>query len=204
VTRLRLRARDRRALLLGLIVVTPFTGYRIAIEPWLTYRSGLQDALLAERDLLARERGLIQDADSGPISSADLESTLAQARPWLLAGTSRVAATGQLTRIATQAAQSVGVLVQEVQAGDPVSQVPGIEMMSISVRALGDLEGLTRFLFAMENSEPLLHVREVSLRTAGMNDGDLERGQLMSAGFVLVGYWEPPVETEEPRASAGQ
>jgi hypothetical protein len=51
------------------------------------------------------------------------------------------------------------------------------------------LEGFSRFLHAIENGTLLLEVSELTLRPAGVNDGDLERGQLMSAGMVITAFW---------------
>lgn len=187
----RLRARDKRALVLGLVVITPFAAYRVAIEPWLTYRNGLSETLVAERDLLARERTLIRAAAAMPAWVGEMETALTEVQPWLLGGATSMAATGQLTRIATDAAQSTGILLQEVQGREPNS-ASTLREISIAVRALGDLEGLARFLYSVESGEELLQVRELALRVAGMNDGDLERGQLMSAGVIISGYWQTP------------
>lgn len=200
----RLRARDRRALVLGLVVITPFAVYRVAVEPWLSYRGGLHDALLAERDLLARERAVVGDAADAPGRAAELKTTLAEAQPWLLGGSDPVAASGRLTRIATDAAQTAGILVQEIRAADTETEGLALREISISLRLLGDLEGLARFLFRLENGERLLRIEGLSLRTAGVNDGDLEWGQLMNAGVVLVGYWQPGAGASESRPEGAE
>lgn len=199
----RLRARDKRALVLGLVVITPFAAYRVAIEPWLTYRNGLSETLVAERDLLARERTLIRGAAAMPARVGEMETALTEVQPWLLGGATSMAATGQLTRIATDAAQSTGILLQEVQGREPNSTAT-LREISIAVRALGDLEGLARFLYSVENGEELLQVRELALRVAGMNDGDLERGQLMSAGLIIAGYWQTPPGADSIEVAEGQ
>jgi len=43
-------------------------------------------------------------------------------------------------------------------------------------------------LRALETGVYVVRVEELTLRPAGVNDGDLERGQLMAAGFVVTGY----------------
>lgn len=202
--RRRLRARDRRALLLGLIAVTPFAVYRSAVGPWLTYRTGLRDALAAERDLLARERASIRDTASVPAQAGRVERLLAETEPWLLDGSSPVAAASRLTRLVTETAQSVGILVQEVRGRELVSPEPPLTEVSVTVRAIGDLEGLARLLFTMENEARLVRVSDLSLGAAGVNDGDLERGQLMSAAFTLVGYWRAPADAGRVAAPVGQ
>lgn len=199
----RLRARDKRALVLGLVAISPFVAYRVGIEPWLMYRTGLSETLATERDLLARERTLIRDAAAMPARIGETEAALTEVQPWLLSSATPMAATGRLTRIATEAAQSTGILLQEVQGREPDSGST-LQEVSIAIRALGDLEGLARFLFRIENGEELLHVRELALRVAGMNDGDLERGQLMSAGLIIAGYWQAPEGSDSMRVAEGQ
>jgi hypothetical protein len=165
----------------------------------MTYRSGLQDALLAERDLYARELAAVREASPRGDERDALATAIERARPWLLTVTTDVAAAGRLTRRVTEVGQTVGVLVQEVRVVDAES-LSTLTATSVAVRALGDLEGLVRFLHTLETDEQLLRVHGLTLRAAGVNDGDLERGQLMSAGFVVTGYWratsEQPVEAE--------
>lgn len=196
--RRRLRARDRRAIVIGLIVIAPAAAYRVGVEPWMSYRSGLHDALVAERDLYARELAAIRDTERWTEERTSFAASLDRARPWLLTATSDVAASGRLTRLVSEAGQGANILVQEVRAVETDAPSPTLGVASVAVRALGDLEGIARFLHALENGDRLLRVEELSLRPAGMNDGDLERGQIMAAGFVVTGYWSADAPTESP------
>jgi len=141
-----------------------------------------------ERDLLARERTAIAEAATEPERDASLGSALTAAEPWLLDGASAMAASGGLSRLLTALGLDAAILIQEVQTRPAADAAGMLEPVSVTVRALGDLEGLQRFLHAIENGELLLVIDELSLRPAGTNDGDLERGQLMSAGFVVTGF----------------
>jgi hypothetical protein len=190
--------------IIGLIAIAPFAAYRVAVEPWLAYRSGLRDALMAERDLFAREQGAIRDAATMPAEVSGLEDALSRVEPWLLDGAAAVAVTGRLTRRVTEVGQSVGILVQEVRTRDDAFRGAGLGEASVTVRAIGDLEGIARLLFAMENGEQLIRVEALSLRTAGMNDGDLERGQIMAAELVVSGYWRLPADTDSISPARGQ
>jgi hypothetical protein len=190
--------------MIGLIAIAPFAAYRVAVEPWLAFRGGLRDALMAERDLFAREQGAVRDAATIPAEVSGLEDALNRVEPWLLDGATAVAVTGRLTRRVTEVGQSVGILVQEVRTRDGAARGAGLGEASVTVRAIGDLEGIARLLFAMENGETLIRVEALSLRTAGMNDGDLERGQLMAAELVVSGYWRLPADTESLSAARGQ
>jgi hypothetical protein len=104
---------------------------------------------------------------------------------------------GALTRHVTGAAQAAGILIQRVDTRDPDAAGGLLRATSLSLRILGDLEGLTTFLHMLESGTLMLRVDELSLRLAGVNDGDLERGQLMAAGLVVTGYWlDQPNEAE--------
>jgi hypothetical protein len=197
MTRRRLRARDRRALALGLILIAPVAAYRAGLEPWLAYRAGVSDALQAERDLLVREQSAVEGASKLPVYAEVLRAELREAEPWLLEGDAQMAVAGALTRHVTGAAQAAGILIQRVDTRDPDAAGGLLRATSLSLRILGDLEGLTTFLHMLESGTLMLRVDELSLRLAGVNDGDLERGQLMAAGLVVTGYWlDQPNEAE--------
>jgi hypothetical protein len=188
----RLRPRDRRALLLGLAVLLPAAAYRVGVAPFLQYRSGLVEALAAERDLYARERSALSAASSNPDPEGSIRAVLQEAEPWILGGSSSLAATGTLSRLVTDAGRTSGILIHDVHTQNPADDAGPMKSAAISVRATGDLEGIARFLHAIENGGPLLKVVELSLRPAGLNDGDLERGQLLSASIVIEGLWITP------------
>lgn len=189
--RRRLKARDRRALVLGLMLIAPVAGYRLVLAPWLAHTAELRASLTAERGLLARELTVVAEAESLPAVAADLQGELNGARPWLLNGATALAASSILSRDIAVHAGDAGVLIQEVQGRDD-GDFGVLRVSSVSVRVLGDLEGVQRFLHALENERTLLTVGELSLRPAGVNDGDLERGQVMSLALVVSGYWMEP------------
>jgi hypothetical protein len=159
------------------------------VAPWLAYRTGLRDAVQAERDLLARERSAVAAAASHPTRDADLRNALDSARPWLLDASSSIAASGALSRALTELGRASGVLVQEIQARVSEEGSGSLQAVAVSLRALGDLEGLARLLHGIESARALLVTSELTLRPAGVNDGDVERGQLMSLGVVVSGLW---------------
>lgn len=190
MSRRRLRARDRRAIIVGLVVIAPVAAFRVGVEPWWAYRQGLREAFVAERDLYARELAAIRDAPGWSDQRTRFVASLDRARPWLLTAADPVAAGSRLTRLVSEAGQGADILVQEVRATEADTPAAPLASASVAVRALGDLEGIARFLHALENGETLLRVSELSLRPAGMNDGDLERGQIMAAGVVVTGFWQ--------------
>lgn len=189
-----MKARDRRALVLGLVVVAPVALYRLAVAPWMSHADDARTALSAERALLARELAVVDGARTLPGALDSLRAELERARTSLLDGGTPLAVSGALSREIARVAREAGVLIQEVSGRDPAPSGTVLRTSSLDVRTIGDLEGVLRFLHALENASTLLTVGELSLRTAGINDGDLEQGQLMSLGLVVSGYWIPDVE----------
>lgn len=205
--RFRLKPRDRRALLVGLVVVAPVATFRVAISPWLSHVSELRRTLAAERGLLARERAMIVETQQLPERVRALDASLDSVRRWLLPGASAMDASGALSRYVTSLGKENGILVQQAETR-PGGAVSGtLQSTSLSVRALGDLEGVVRLLHDLENGPRLLHVDALSIHPAGVNDGDLDRGELLSASLLVTGYWigadEAPADVTTAAGSGG-
>jgi hypothetical protein len=194
----RLKARDRRALVLALVVLAPFAGFRFGVAPWLQRVSELRSVLESERDLLSRERGALQETELFPERAGDLGAALGTLDPWLLPGPGPMAASGSLTRYVTDLGQGAAILIQEAESRDGEERGGSLQTVSLSIRAQGDLEGLVRFLHALENGPSLVRVDELTLRTAGVNDGDTERGQLLAANLLLTGFWLEELSPASP------
>jgi len=175
--------------LIGLAVLAPAALYRIGVNPYLQYRAGLADAVAAERDLLAREMALLADASGLRAEKNRVDAERETITPWLLSSQDDLEAEARLRRRVSQVGQDVRVLVQEVTSAAQDDRPGRVRTTAVAVRALGDLEGLVRMLHALENGTQLLHVEDLSIRPAGVNDGDLERGQLLLVSFVVAGYW---------------
>lgn len=201
-TRPRLRQRDRRAILIAVVTLTPFALFRVAVSPWLSYRSGLHEAVEAERDLHVRELALLQEGEDRAASIQEVDGLLSSLDDWWLQTGTEVAATGRLTRRISDAGERAGILIQEVRALPIEPSASSVQPVSVAVIALGDLEGVVRLLLALEDRNELLRIEELSLELAGLNDGELARAQLMSIGFVLTGFDVDRVQPGEALSGA--
>lgn len=200
--RFRLKSRDRRALLIGLAIVTPVAAYRVAVSPWLRHMSELRTTLATERDLLAREQGTITEAQQLPDQMAALAGDLKSVQPRLLPGASTMEASGALSRYVTSLGVENGILIQQAETRATQSVAGSLQSTSLEVRALGDLEGVARFLHGLENGPRLMHVDALSIRPAGVNDGDLDRGELLSTSVLVTGYWLGTVDEAQHGTAA--
>lgn len=186
----RLRARDRRALLLGAALTLPVALFQLGVAPWLERVRELRSSLEAERGAWARERGVLEAADRLTSEHAAVRATVQAARPRLLEGKDALGAGTDLTRRVTEAARGASVLLQDVQSLERAApEVSALGTAAVRVRILGDLEGILLLLHEIEHLPVLVSVDELDLHAAGINDGDLERGQLLSLTMVVSGAW---------------
>ncbi len=188
-----LSPRDRRALMWLLAVVAMVGMFRLGFLPYRAYRAGLIETLSSEQALLVRERAILGESQGFDQRVEELESAVAAARTLTLVGTDAVAAGGALTAHVARTADRAGVMLQLAEQGEPEAFVNGgVIGHPVSVRLLGDLEGVLRFLHGLESGTPLLRVLGLSLRPSGVNDGDLEQGQLLTVAATVWGYRMAP------------
>jgi type II secretory pathway component PulM len=179
----RLRAQDRRALLLGAAALLLLLGYSAFIRPALQQLAADRHSVESERALLDRERSLLGAAPLLPRMARETKSVLAAESPRLFAGDS-VAATAALTAFIAQSANSTGVRLTSVDARPPRTQL-GIVSLSVDVRGEGSWPEVLAFLRAAETSGRLIDVTNLRLER-GARGGDI--GTLVSLSATLVGY----------------
>lgn len=122
-----LKPRDRRALLVGLVLLAPFAAFRFGVAPWLQRASELREVLASEQDLLAREKGVLLDATSFPERTRGLAVALESMDPWLFQGSGTVAAAGALSRYVADRAVAAAILIEEADTRDSATQPTQLE-----------------------------------------------------------------------------
>jgi hypothetical protein len=160
---LTLGARDRRAIVLAVIVLVPLLAWTGVIRP---YRAALADAraeLAAERSLLADEQSLLAASERYPLAYRAADSALLRTTPRLFSEADDILATSQLASYIASNALSSHALLQEA-VPQPTRRLPeGIRMLEVEIRAESDLEGVLRFLDALERGPKMVVVDNVSI-----------------------------------------
>src|SRR5260221_14310793 len=113
-----LRARDRRAITLGAIVLVMVLGYAKIIRPLRTDIAHDREALHEQRGLLARERALIARAPTLPAARRDVEQALSAEQTRLFSGDS-VAATSELSGFVADVARATGGTLTSLEGRAP-------------------------------------------------------------------------------------
>jgi len=171
------------------VLTVPVLLVQLGVAPWLERGRELRGALEAERSAWARELG-VQEARARLASEhASLRAALADARPRLLDVTDAMGAGAALSRRVSDAARTASVLLQDVQSLEHDEEAGALQSTAVRARVLGDLEGILLLLHELERAPELVRVEELELHAAGINDGDLERGQLLRLTLVVSGAW---------------
>jgi type II secretory pathway component PulM len=185
----RLGARDRRALALGALVLVPALGFALVVKPYLHARAMVEDRVRVQKELLRRELALVAAAHDLPARLEGATRAFASARSHLLSGRDPLGATAGLVSLVGDEARRRGVLLEAIEsdASEPLGD--GLVAVQIEVRGRGDLEGLLRWLNALETGPRLLRVERLAV---GRLDQGIARDSLdvetLTLGAEIRGY----------------
>lgn len=181
-----LAERDRRAVLLGLLVVLPALLWVAAVKPYRAALADLRDRTAAERALFAREEALLAHAERLPGGLTRSEERAQRASRRLIDAANVPLAEAELTGFLEELAQLSRVLLQDMRAVDlrrgELPAAAALRPIRLSVRGESDFEGVLTFLQRLENSPLLLRVAELSLEP--QYDGSARGGDRRATGVV--------------------
>lgn len=181
--------RDRRALALGALVLGPALVFSLGVKPYLGARATLVERLRVQRDLLGRELGLVASARDVARTLAEAGATLSRARPRLFQARDPLGATAALVSYAGDGARRQGVLVEAIESRPPEPTGNGLIAARVEMRGRGDLEGLLRWLHAIESGPKLVRVEQLSVaRLEAGAPSDSVDSETLSFAATLSGY----------------
>jgi len=175
--------KDRRALLIGgLILIPPLLWIGVA-RPWMEAVAETRETVLQEAELLARERSLLQRGPTLPSDLGEARLQLKRKGARLLQSGNAALAEAAIAKTIEEIARANNSLLLEVRStgrprGEP--EPPGLLPLRLNVRVESDFQGLLGFLHAME-SDPLL----IRLVGFSMDRGD---GATMTLTSVIEAY----------------
>ena len=155
--------RERRSIVIGLLVVLPALAWIYGIRPYREALADARDEVSTQRDLLARELALLEDAERYPAAYRTADSALLRAAPRLFDEADDVLATARLTSYVAGQALGNRVLLQEAEAQPTQRSSDGIRRLQVEIRAEGDTEGMLRFLNSLERGAKLIVVDRIAL-----------------------------------------
>lgn len=189
--RFRFGQRDRRAVLVGAVLLAPILGWKLVVRP---YTDALREAraqLTRQRELLSRELQLLADAHLYPAELTRSEQALNEIAPRLFAGPDDVTATAALAYYVSDQARKARLVVQQVETHNAEEIGNGVVRLDMSLRAEGDLEGIVLLLRRLESGPKLVRVEQVSVEagrehTLGTS-ADVE-SETLSLAATIRGY----------------
>jgi hypothetical protein len=158
-----LSARERRTIAIGLLMVLPALAWIYGIRPYREALADARDEVSIQRDLLARELALLEDAERYPSAYRTADSALLRAAPRLFDEADDVLATARLASYVAGQALGNRVLLQEAEAQPTQRSSDGIRRLQVEIRAEGDTEGMLRFLNSLERGAKLIVVDRIAL-----------------------------------------
>jgi len=201
----RLPPRDRRALLIGAALLIPVVLFRGVVQPYVRARAALGERVRTQRDLLARERAVLDEARSLPERRARADVSLAADAPRLLPGADLYAATAELVGYVGETARRSHVLVQELQSRSAPSTTAteaggegGLAQIHVELRGQTDFEGVLRLLLALERGSRLVRVDALAVERSSEGPGGRE---MLSLRAALSGY---SAATPSPSGASGR
>lgn len=181
-----LAARDRRALIVAMLLLAPMLGWRMLGAGTLGPGDATQ-ALEAERDLLRRERSLLAGVPAQGRRADALVAALTSYASRVFP--SRSAFETQVSELAAAAAISDARLSSSQSADDPAGAGTGpIRPQLLQLHGTTDLEGLLMLLASFRSDPRLLVAREIEA-TSVLDDpspggSDHLEVRVSIAGFV--------------------
>jgi hypothetical protein len=158
--------RDRKAIRSGAVLLLPALLYIWLAKPILESFSHSREVLATERDLLQRETSLLDEARQLPSALHLTDSLFRSVSDQLFQGKETVSATAALARHVADRAVARQVMVQSSEARPCREVSAGLFQLAVEVRAIGDLQGITRWLADLERGAKLVQIEELKITAA--------------------------------------
>jgi len=192
----RLGAGDRRAILLGALILGPAVALKLVLIPLVRSWSDLRAEIATERSLLAREEELLAGADRWPARYTADGARLLAAAPRLYDGADQVAGAGALASYLAQRAAARRVFLQQTELRPTEKAGEGVSALGVELRGSTDLEGLLRFVQDLESGKPLVRVERVHVEKAERTSfGTRDDEEVLSFSLTVRGF---ALTTDQP------
>jgi hypothetical protein len=197
--------RDRRALILGAVLLIPGLVWMLGVRPYRASITDLRDRIAMEQDLLQRERALLDSRVQLRASLAAASGEAGSAGRRLVSASNQPLAETAVAEALEDAALDSRVLLLELRTvafRTEISPPPGTTAFRLAVSGEGDFRGFLAFLRAVETHPLLLRVAGVTVDPVVEDEDDGGISGVVEFGMVIEGYARLPEgvegsETEE-------
>jgi hypothetical protein len=180
----KLDARERRALLLGLVISLSALVSVYGVLPFVRHWQAREGVIAAETQRLARLRGL---ANAEPRLRDVVSQRVAalEAGPQrLLSGRTAALAASTLQTLLQDFADQSRVTVSRLDVAGAPDSTAGLPAIPATVSAIGDIYGITELLALIQHGPRLLEIAELSVRP-----NPALRGELLQLTVTIRAAW---------------
>lgn len=164
-------AKDRRAIMLGALLVLPALLFIYGVRPYRAALEQTRDELEIARLALSREKAAVTTTRANPDAQRSADSALTMAASRLFEGRDDAIASAQLAAYLGSIARRSRVLMQDANTRPSVTSPEGIRTLRVEVRAETDIQGITTFLQNLEAGQKLVRVDRLEIsRVPGLED----------------------------------
>ncbi len=181
-----MNARDRRAVLLGAIVLLPGLFFVWGVRPYLAALSDARDQLATERATLVRERAAVATARQNPELQHLADSAMRTMRPRLFEGTDDVMASAELASYVGDVARRARVWLQDAGTRSATPAAEGLRTLRVEIRAESDIQGTLMFLQGLERGDKLVRIDRLDISRAPR--ADTKDGETLSIAATISGF----------------
>jgi len=180
----RLNARDRRAVIIGALILAPGLAWAFGVRPYLDAVAETGERVTTERALLERELALVASARRHPEEFRTGAERLLQAAPRLIGGGDDGAAAAALAGYLRRLAGMGGASLRSVEPATTRDAGAGLTALPVVVSGEADLQEVLTFLRLLETGPKLVQVRELRLESMSREASATS----ISFRFVATGF----------------
>lgn len=162
----RLAERDRRALVLGGVILVLAFAVARGIPTWASTWSTSGERAAMERRALVDARAIVAAEKAMRDSLLARRARLHLVWPSVIDAPDPSAAASRLSALVSTAATNAGIAVGSVAMRSDTSTIRGLNRPRVVVDARGDVSGLMQFLLLLEMGPPLMHVTALTVAQA--------------------------------------
>ena len=183
---MRIEARDRRAILIGVAAAAAIALYPALIRPLWRVATDLEQRSALAGEFLSRYRDVIAAGATYAVAADTADARLARLLPETFPGDAQ-GSVNRLLEMLERAATESNVRVTRTNPIPVDSAGPGLLQIGARLECESDLAGLLGFLRALETAGKLLHVSGLRISTVGGAAAEDEI-QVLRSSFTVVAF----------------
>jgi hypothetical protein len=195
--------KDRRAIILGLVVVMPALLFIWGVRPYRAALTETRDELEIARLALSREKAAVMTTRANPSAQKSADSALMMVGTRLFEGRDDAIASAQLAAYLGSIARKSRVLMEDANTRPSTTSPEGIRNLRVEVRAESDIQGVATFIYNLETGNKLVRVDRLEIsRVPGLED---KNGfETLSIAATVTGFaFAPTAPQPRPTTPAG-